>query len=173
MGTQIEEWKIVAECNGRYYVSNYGRVKSFMYFREKFLNGGIVGRGYRKVILVDKLNKPKQFYVHRLVALAFIPNPENKSSVNHKDGNKLNNNVDNLEWMTQQENVQHAWDTGLNESHRLSISKPVIDVATGKKYQSLKLACDEICENYQMHKQRIIKRLKVQRFFYINNNGNG
>jgi hypothetical protein len=111
--------------------------------------------------------------VHRLVALAFIPNPENKPSVNHKDGNKLNNNVDNLEWMTQQENVQHAWDTGLNESHRLSISKPVIDVATGKKYQSLKLACDEICENYQMHKQRIIKRLKVQRFFYINNNGNG
>jgi hypothetical protein len=167
MGTQIEIWKAIAECNGQYYVSSHGRVKSFMFFREKFLNGGIVGRGYRKVILVDKSNKRKQNYVHRLVALAFIPNPENKPSVNHKDGNKLNNNVDNLEWMTQKENVKHAWSNGLNESTRLSTSKAVIDILTGKKYSSLTLACIDINENYNKHALRIFKKSKTQRFFHL------
>lgn len=61
--------------------------------------------------------KEKIFQVHRLVAIHFIPNPENKSEVNHKDGNKLNNHVDNLEWVTHTENVQHAFNTGLNNGN--------------------------------------------------------
>lgn len=56
--------------------------------------------------------------VHRLVAMAYLPNPENKATVNHKDGNKDNNNLDNLEWATAQENVQHAFDTGLIVAQR-------------------------------------------------------
>ena len=59
----------------------------------------------------------KQMHVHRLVALKHIPNPEGKSDVNHKDGNKRNNDPSNLEWVTRAENIKHAWDTGLQTHH--------------------------------------------------------
>lgn len=71
-----------------------------------------VSRCYEKIILT-KDNKSKLFSVHRLVAIHFIPNPEGKEFVNHKDGNKLNNNADNLEWCTRSENTIHAYKTGL------------------------------------------------------------
>ena len=111
METQQEIWKAIAECNGEYYVSNYGQVKSYKFGREVILKHWNV-QGYLFIQLA-KNNKKKSMSIHRLVAKAFIPNPYNKLTVNHKDGNKLNNCVDNLEWMTHSENMKHAWDTGL------------------------------------------------------------
>lgn len=73
--------------------------------------------GYFMVSLFFE-GKHKRLYLHRLVAETFIPNPEGKAEVNHKDGNKLNNNLENLEWVTRGENLQHAYDTGLRESSR-------------------------------------------------------
>ncbi len=74
------------------------------------------GKGYRQVCvsLGSKSNK-KVFKIHKAVAEVFIPNPDNKREVNHKDGDKDNNNVSNLEWATPSENVQHAYDNGLKK----------------------------------------------------------
>ena len=82
-------------------VSNLGRVKH----RGKILKAVDCGHGYTKSYIGGK-NR----YLHRIVAKTFIPNPENKEQVNHKDGNRANNCVDNLEWVTQLENTKHAKD---------------------------------------------------------------
>ena len=103
-----EIWKNVKGFENVYQISNFGNLKSF----KKDKNGKILSQvnkknGYFSVILTSK-KKILHTRIHRLVALAFIPNPNNKPCVNHKDGNKQNNNVKNLEWCSYQENIQHA-----------------------------------------------------------------
>lgn len=93
-------------------VSNNGEIKS----HGKLIKGEICKAGYRR-IHVSHNGTQYKFLVHRLVAMAFIPNPDNLPCVNHKDGNKLNNNVDNLEWVTHSENQKHAYRTGLKSAN--------------------------------------------------------
>ena len=174
MNTQ-EIWKPVAECNGEYYVSSWGRVKSLKFGKERILKPNLIGKGYPAVHISYFNKKQKCQIIHKLVAMAFIPNPDNKPQVNHKDGNKLNNHIDNLEWTTIKENIQHAYDTGLfdnkrkkiGESAKLHHSKPVLDLLTGTKYPSLTEACRVIKEPYARHSTRIFKRCKKIRFIYI------
>ena len=73
--------------------------------------------GYERVVLT-KDGIRKTYSVHKLVALAFIPNPENKTTINHIDGNKRNNNVSNLEWATEKENQKHKWKNGFANYNR-------------------------------------------------------
>ena len=101
-----EIWKPISDYDG-YEVSNFGRVKSFKYNSPRILKPELRGV-YLSVNLYNK-----HFQVHRLVALAFIPNPDNKPQINHIDGHKLNNYAGNLEWTTASENIQHAFATGL------------------------------------------------------------
>ncbi len=96
---------------GDYYaVSTYGNVTSCVVGGEMSLR--VTSAGYRSVNLRVG-GRERTFRVHRLVAILFLDNPEGLPQVNHKDGNKLNNHVDNLEWVTAADNVKHAFDTGL------------------------------------------------------------
>ncbi|WP_039242623.1 NUMOD4 domain-containing protein [Clostridium botulinum] len=113
-----EKWKDIKGYEGIYQISNYGRVKSLIGFnghkyikREKILAPykQRTNKNYsRSVVRLLRNGDKKDFKVHRLVANAFIPNPNNYNVVNHIDGNPLNNRVDNLEWCTQKMNVNHA-----------------------------------------------------------------
>lgn len=133
-----EYWKPVVGYEGLYEVSNWGRVKSLDRLIEHYPSGkslrkGVFkklfddGHGYKQVVLC-KDGKLKTHKVHRLVAEAFLPNPNNYPCVNHKDENRLNNNVNNLEWCTYTYNNNYG--TRLNKVSKKIIngklSKPVI-----------------------------------------------
>lgn len=111
----MEIFKSVLGFEGIYEVSNLGRVKSLKRkYRTKdiILNHTITKLGYCAVYLNDN-NKRTDMFLHRLVAIAFIPNPENKPCVNHINGIKTDNRLDNLEWCTVYENNIHSYKTGL------------------------------------------------------------
>lgn len=104
--------KDVVECGDNYEVSNYGNVRNLKTGRIMKAHKCGNGVGYLQVVL--SLNgEKKHITIHRLVALAFLPNPYNKREVNHKDGNKRNNLLSNLEWATSRENSVHAVETKL------------------------------------------------------------
>ena len=117
-----EYWKPVVGYEGHYQVSNFGRVKSIKFGKEIILKPRKDKCGYYSVVLY-KNGIVKKYYVHRLVAEAFIPNPNNLPCVNHKDENKLNNSVDNLEWCDRLYNVRYG--TGI-ERRSKKRSKPVL-----------------------------------------------
>lgn len=116
-----EIWKPIKGYEGIYEISNFGKVKSIRYFnhvnnkiysREKILKLSLNEKGYFRVGLY-KSGKEIKFKVHRLVAENFIPNPNKYNEVNHIDGNKQNNCVDNLEWCTHSHNIKEAVKLGL------------------------------------------------------------
>lgn len=111
----MEIWKDIQLYESLYQVSNTWMVKSLNfhnYWYEKILSNWI-NKWYEHIILFKEWNR-KSFSVHRLVAEAFIPNPENKTQVNHKNWIPTDNRVENLEWCTQSENLVHAYKIWLN-----------------------------------------------------------
>ena len=135
----MEKFKDIKGYEGKYQVSNLGNVKSLIgkgrVLKPLKHNGYLVAQ-------LSKNGSHKRHKTHRLVALTFIPNPLNKSEVNHINGNKTDNRLENLEWVTHRENTIHAFDMGLNKAQK------VIDTKTGKIYNSISSASKEFNVNY-------------------------
>lgn len=143
---KVEIWKDI-ENFSKYQVSNLGRIKSKgrytkvgiknqdkCYRKEYIVDGFINKSGYKQVTLYDDNGKPKTMRVHKLVALAFIENKDNLPQINHKDGNKLNNVVSNLEWITNYDNIQHSIKMGLvNQEQRIENMRKVGKTGIGAK----------------------------------------
>lgn len=128
-----EEWRAVVGFECLYEISNIGRLRSpakrvkCAYGATRIYPGRIIRlsfttTGYLKAALGSNQNF-KTISIHRLVAIAFIENPESKSYVNHIDGCKTNNSVGNLEWCTKSEDAQHAQDAGLNRARFSKLQK--------------------------------------------------
>ena len=146
----MEDWKEIAGYEGLYAVSSFGRVRS--------LTKGLIlkpvetkAKEYYQVSLY-KNKEQKTHNIHRLVANAFIENPSNKKEVNHKDGDKLNNNASNLEWSTRSENVLHSYRLGLQtpkykaalemavEARKRKINQYTLDGSFVKTFESITAA---------------------------------
>ena len=141
-----ETWKDIDGFNGLYQVSNYGKVRSNFHGKGyRILKPSINSPKYYYITLYDGFGKRKNIQIHRLVAEYFLNKIEGKECVNHKDCNRLNNCVDNLEWCTSKENNIHARinnrfpkkETGEHDNGR---SKIVLDMQTGIYYNSCKEA---------------------------------
>lgn len=182
MFMENEIWKDIPGYEGLYQASSLGRIKSLP---KEWVNGdgakqkhnglilkaAITKKGYLDVSL-RKNKVAKTFKVHRLVALAFIINPENKLQVNHKDGIKTNNNVNNLEWNTNSENQLHAHKIGLNKgpqgekNHSSKLTKEqVLEIRS--KYYPREYVCRKLAEEYLVPHQTIHKIVTKQTWKHI------
>ena len=143
---KIEIWKDIKGYEGLYQVSNLGNIKSLTRLKnnhstlqvinEKLKNTRLSNGGY---LIADlyKNNTSKTLKVHRLVAETFIPNVDNKPTVNHKDGNKLNNVVENLEWATFKEQNKHFYEHNLKSKESINKSIHSMNIVTSKKVKCL------------------------------------
>ena len=149
-----EEWRDIKGYEGRYQISSLGRVYSF--YKKDILKLAKHTGGYLQIGLY-KDGKSKTLTVHKLVAEAFIPNPNNYKEINHKDENKQSNCVDNLEWCDRKYNLNYgtAKDrmirtqkrNGKTKGSKSPSSRKVQCITTGRKFNCIKEAAEYYCIN--------------------------
>ena len=149
--------KDIKEYKGFYAITESGEVwaypnpKKGRWKEGRFLKTWLIGNGYKTVMLYKNLI-PKKFLVHRLVALTYIPNSKNLPEVNHVDGNRLNNNLENLEWISVRDNHSHAWRNGLYDKN------------IGQNHYRSKLSDKQIKEVRNLYKKGIKGKEIAERF---------
>lgn len=143
--------KEIKNYEGLYSVTKEGKI--FGNKRNKFLRQRTNRAGYL-VVNLSKNNILKTLAVHRITAQTFLDNPENKRTVNHKNGNKSNNNINNLEWCTDSENQKHSYRTGLNKS-------------IGENHFRSNLTEKEVLEIRRLLKETKITQMKLSKMFNV------
>jgi len=167
------EWKSVVGFEGLYEVNETGIVNSLKrrvyredkpsYIRKaKYLSTPLDKYGYKKVTL-SKDGEKTYTTVHRLVALAFVPNPDNLSEVNHKDGDKLNNHWKNLEWCTTEYNLKHAHKNNLVDYNKNSGENCYITNLTNEIVIEIRKKMDNGVRNKDIEKEYNLSRSAVSR----------
>ncbi len=164
MENNNEIWKPVKDYEGFYEVSNLGRIRSLYTGCRSGIIKSFIRSGYVYVCFYKKDRNPKSAAVHRVVATSFLLNPENKACVNHKDFNKLNNTLENLEWATHSENSMHAYVNKKLNPPSISgfdnhATKPVLCLLTGRTVTS-KEASDFLSISRGMLSQMLLGRYK-------------
>jgi hypothetical protein len=121
----MEVWKDIPDYEGIYQASTFGRIRTVegkttvstrhgvRHWKSRILKGRGDNPRTGKRVSLWKNGKPKDWLVARLVAITFLGDPPDEFTVNHKDGNRMNNNIDNLEWLSRADNIRHGFDTGL------------------------------------------------------------
>lgn len=155
-----EIWRDIDEFSRQYQISNLGRVKSldrlvfhrgngeYHLLKGKLLSTRNNNCGYVSVRL-SKNGKTYTRFIHRLLSSAFIPNPQNKKCINHLNGIKTDNRLENLMWSSHKENIVHAYETELIKPK----SKKVIDKCSGEIFENVKAAAASINRNYNTVRQ--------------------
>ena len=175
----MEIWKDIKGYEDYYQVSNLGRVRrkdsyvntGIKHSDKRFVKGFVLKQnkkrnGYLTVDL-SKEHKVKTVSIHRLVAIAFVDNPENKEQVNHKNGNKTDNRVENLEWVTSSENRLHAFRTNLQNVNHLKkkVRCKQLDMVFSSSYEAAEYINDKYFQNSKQVKNIACKIRSVANGF--------
>jgi len=175
----MEIWKDIKDYEGYYQISNLGRVKSLYRIIKHEAKGEIIilqkilkvwfSSGYFRITLW-KNNKRKTKTIHRLIALNFIPNPENKKEINHKNGIKTDNRIENLEWCTHKENMHHAIKNGLiNCKGESSLSSKLIEkeILLIRKKRKEGYTYEALAKQFNVHLVTIFRIIKRRTWKHI------
>lgn len=157
----MEEWKQI-EGYENYYISSHGRVYSTNY-GGRILKPWLDGKHNYLQVGLSKNNKVHKESIHRLVALAFIPNVDNKPEVNHKDYDSTNNHVNNLEWVTREENMRHCFELHSQVRYFKECELYKGDILIGK-FQTISEACRYASDEYGVSYSMLNRYKKVKDF---------
>jgi hypothetical protein len=172
----MEVWKDIPGYEGIYQASTLGRIRTpegkttsnerygTRHWKSRILKGRGDNYATGRRVSLWKDGKPKDFLVARLVALTFIGEPTEKFTVNHKDGNRLNNRVENLEWLSSGDNTRHGFETGL-----FSSQKAIYVIIEGEKFRFRSLSkCDEFLGRHKGYTSDRVKKF----YTVVDSNGN-